>query len=264
VAFYQSIAQGSIDRAGIGICLLALLVAGVLSYALYYFAPAMLGMKTGFPLYVVGSSTFGTAGGYLMPGLLMGLLQVGWFSVATFYAVTYILNGAHSTAAPGAAVFIALCILWGYIMAYIGIKGIQYVAKVSLILNFIPLLMILFVFARTASGVGKYTPPQHDSFSAFTGLIAVVVGFFATAGAAGADFGMSNRDQRDVKWGGLVGITLSILVAGGLPLLAVAGAKALDPNLQSFNFSDVIGATRGWIASLMFFLFALASVTPPP
>ena len=37
---------------------------------------------------------------------------------------------------------------------------------------------------------------------------------------------------------------------------------ALDPNLQSFNFSDVIGATGGWIASLMFFLFALASVTP--
>ena len=50
----------------------ALAVAGVLSYLLYYYAPAMLGMKTGFPLYVVGSSTFGTAGGYLMPGLLDG------------------------------------------------------------------------------------------------------------------------------------------------------------------------------------------------
>lgn len=262
VAFYQSIAQGSIDRAGVGICLLALVVAGLLSYGLYYYAPAMLGMKTGFPLYVVGSSTFGTRGGYLMPGLLMGLLQVGWFSVATFYAVTYILNGAHSAAGPGTVVFIILCALWGYIMAYIGIKGIQYVAKVSLILNIIPLLMILFVFARTAPGVSKYVPPQHDSFSAFTGLIAVVVGFFATAGAAGADFGMSNRDQRDVKWGGLIGVTLSIVVAGGLPILAVAGAKALDPSLQSFQFSDVIGATGGWIASLMFFLFALASVTP--
>src|SRR6185312_11084197 len=109
VAFYQSIAQGSIDRAGVGICLLALVVAGLLSYGLYYYAPAMLGMKTGFPLYVVGSSTFGTAGGYLMPGLLMGLLQVGWFSVATFYAVTYILNGAHSAAGPGTVVFIILC-----------------------------------------------------------------------------------------------------------------------------------------------------------
>jgi cytosine permease len=65
-----------------------------------------------------------------------------------------------------------------------------------------------------------------------------------------------------VKWGGFVGVVLSVLVAGGLPLLAVAGAKALDPNLQSLNFSDVIGATGGVIASAMFFLFALASVTP--
>ena len=71
IAFYQSIAQGTVDRAGVGICILALAVAGLLCYALYYYAPAMLGMKTGYPLYVVGSSTFGTTGGYLMPGLLM-------------------------------------------------------------------------------------------------------------------------------------------------------------------------------------------------
>ena len=74
VAFYQSLAVGTIDRASLGVCMLALAVAGLLSYLLYYYAPAMLGMKTGFPLYVVGSSTFGTKGGYLMPGLLMGIL----------------------------------------------------------------------------------------------------------------------------------------------------------------------------------------------
>jgi cytosine permease len=262
VAFYQSIAQGSIDRAGVGTCLLALLVAGLLSYLLYYYAPAMLGMKTGYPLYVVGSSTFGTTGGYLMPGLLMGLLQIGWFSVATFLSASYILSGARSGAKPGSLPFIVLCVVWGYVMAYIGVKGIQYVAKVSLVLNCIPLLMILFVFARTARGIPQHVPAHPDAFAAFTGLIAVVIGFFATAGAAGADFGMNNRDGHDVKWGGLIGISLAVLVAGGLPLLAVAGAQALDPNLQSLNFGDVIGATGGWIASAMFFLFALASVTP--
>ena len=56
---------------------MALAVAGLLSYALYYYAPAMLGMKTGYPLYVVGSSTFGTTGGYVMPGLLMGAAAGG-------------------------------------------------------------------------------------------------------------------------------------------------------------------------------------------
>jgi cytosine permease len=242
--------------------LLALLVAGLLSFLLYYYAPAMLGMKTGYPLYVVGSSTFGTTGGYLMPGMLMGLLQIGWFSVATFLSATFILSGAHSGAKPGSLPFILLCVMWGYVMAYIGVKGIQYVAKVSLVLNLIPLLMILFVFARTAPGISRHVPAHPDPLAAFTGLIAVVIGFFATAGAAGADFGMNNRDERDVKWGGLIGIALAVLIAGGLPLMAVAGAQALDPNLKSLNFGDVIGATGGWIASAMFFLFALASVTP--
>src|SRR3974377_1192214 len=82
VAFYQSLANNVIDRAGLGVVVLALVIAGLLSYALYYYAPAMLGMKTGLPLYVVGSSTFGTAGGYVMPGLLMGVLQIGWFAAS--------------------------------------------------------------------------------------------------------------------------------------------------------------------------------------
>ena len=73
VAFYLKLAEGTLERAGPFVCLLALVVAGLLSFALYYYVPAMLGMKTGYPLYVVGSSTFGTTGGYAMPGLLMGL-----------------------------------------------------------------------------------------------------------------------------------------------------------------------------------------------
>ena len=81
IGFYESIGQGTLNRANVGLCLLGLAVAGLLSYALYYYAPAMLGMKTGLPLYVVGSSTFGARGGYLMPGLLMGVLQIGWFRV---------------------------------------------------------------------------------------------------------------------------------------------------------------------------------------
>ena len=50
IAFYQQMAGGTLQHAGLGVCLLALLVAGLLSYALYYRVPAMLGMKTGFPL----------------------------------------------------------------------------------------------------------------------------------------------------------------------------------------------------------------------
>ena len=56
--FYREIAAGTLDLAGVGLCLLALVAAGLISYALFYRIPAMLGMQTGFPLYVIGSSTF--------------------------------------------------------------------------------------------------------------------------------------------------------------------------------------------------------------
>jgi cytosine permease len=63
IAFYQTLASGTITHASPLFCIFALVIAGLLCCALYYYAPGMLGMKTGYPLYVVGSSTFGTAGG---------------------------------------------------------------------------------------------------------------------------------------------------------------------------------------------------------
>src|SRR6266542_5885387 len=98
IAFYKSMAGATITHGSVAVCLTGLLVAGLLCYALYYKVPAMLGMQTGYPLYVIGSSTFGTRGGYVMPGLLMGLLQIGWFAVGTFISADFILKGLGSTA----------------------------------------------------------------------------------------------------------------------------------------------------------------------
>jgi cytosine permease len=263
IAFYNEIAGGTLAHAGLGLCLAALVVAGILCYALYYLVPGMLGMKTGYPLYVVGSSTFGTAGGYIMPGLLMGLLQVGWFAVGTFYSTKFILTALGMDAQPLTIPFIIAGVIWGYTMGYIGAKGIQYVARVSIYLNFIPLLMLIIVLFQTAGGIGQYTPPAADDYMAFTTMIAIVIGFFATAGAAGADFGMNSRDAGDVKTGGIVGIAVAAIVAAGLPLLSVAGAQGMHlPGLAGFNYDDVIKAIGGPIATAMFLLFTIASIPP--
>lgn len=262
IAFYNAIAVGTITRGSIVACLYALAAAGLLCWALYYLIPAMLGMKTGYPLYIVGSSTFGAKGGYLMPGLLMGVLQVGWFAVATFFAAKFILSAAGSDAGPKSMPFIIAGILWGYVMAYVGVKGIGYVARVATYLNFIPLLMILLVFSQNADGVGRHVPSEPNNFAAITLLIQIVIGFFATAGAAGADFGTNSRDESDVKMGGFVGIALAVVVAGGLPLMSVAGARALDPSITSLNYDAVIAAAGGGLAAAMFILFAVASIPP--
>src|SRR6185437_6918079 len=122
VVFFQALADGPLQHATPLFCVGAIIVAGILSYALYYYAPAMFGMKTGYPLYVVGSSTFGTTGGYLMPGILMGLLQIGWFAVATFVATTFILNGVGSPSGPGSMPFIIIGLIWGLSLSFVGAK----------------------------------------------------------------------------------------------------------------------------------------------
>jgi cytosine permease len=263
IAFYRSMAGGTLAHGSLAVCFAGLVVAGLLCHFLYYLAPAMLGMKTGLPLYVVGSSTFGTKGGYVMPGLLMGLLQIGWFAVATSVASEFILRGLGADATPGNAPFIVTGVVWGLALAWVGAKGIQYVAKVSMLLNAIPLIMLAIVFFQTVGGIGNYQVPanQADSFVAFTTMIAVVIGFFATAGAAGADFGMNSRNQADVKWGGFVGIVLAVIVAGGLPIASIAGAHGAGLS-QGFDYADVIQAIGGPVAAAMFFLFAIASVPP--
>jgi cytosine permease len=262
VAFYSQMAEGTLTQASLRICLAALVIAGILCYALFYRVPATLGMKTGYPLYVVGSSTFGAAGGYLMPGLLMGLLQIGWFAVATYLSADFILKGLGMTSAPMTPSFIITGTLWGLVMASIAAKGIQYVSKVASVLNWIPLLMLLIVIAKTAGGVGHRTPPAvPNTFAAITTIIAGVIGFFATAGAAGTDFGTNARNDSDVRWGGLIGVGLAILVAGGLPLASVAGAHGLGLVApDKWNYADVVQAVGGTLASAMFFLFAIASI----
>ena len=260
VVFYREIANGTLDKAGVGLSLLALLLGGLISYGLFYYVPALMGMRTGYPLYVVGSSTFGTQGGYLMPGLLMGVLQVGWMSVNTFVATSFILTAFGSQAGPGTFPFAVIAAMWALGLSYVGAKGIQYVGRFALYLNMVPLLMILIVFAKNGTAAGQYIPEHPSPYLGFTMLIQVVVGFFATAGAAGVDFGMANRDERDVRWGGLVGILLPVLVAGGLPLLSVAGAHAFY-GVKDYRLDSAIAQT-GSFAAIAFFLFAVASIAP--
>ncbi len=221
---------------GIGVALLGLVIAALICHFLFYLVPGLLGMKTGLPLYIVGTSTFGATGGFLMPGFLMGLLQFGWLGVNIYFASLAI---AGFTGLPASA----LMVVWGVLAAFVGLKGIQYVAKVATYLPLIPVAVLLIMFAKTAGGLGGFDPkaladahsaaagyasPPLETFSIVDGgvigfLAVYVVGFFATAGAAGVDFGTNSRDKKDVSMGGLVGIALAIVLTAGLSTLIVAG-----------------------------------------
>jgi len=263
VVFYMNIADGTLPQAGLGLSLLGLVIAALICHFLFYLVPGLFGMKTGYPLYVVGSSTYGTLGGFLMPGLLMGLLQFGWMAVNIAVSTSFILQAAGADASAGTPAFIVVAILWGLAAAFVGVKGIQYVAKIATFLPIVPLIMILIVFFANVGTAGDFQVAEGaNPLVGFLGIIGIVVGFFATAGAAGVDFGMGNRNARDVRLGGLFGIALAVIVAGGLPLIAIAGANGANPQLNSYVFDSIIREQGGFLARSMFILFAIASFAP--
>ena len=260
VVFYREIAAGTLDQAGVGLSLLALLIAGLISYGLFYYVPGLSGMRTGYPLYVVGSSTFGTQGGYLMPGLLMGVLQVGWMSVNTFVATSFILTAFGSQAGPGTFPFAIIAAVWALGLGYVGAKGIQYVGRFALYLNMVPLLMILIVFAKNGTAAGQYVPEHPSSLSRVHHDDSSCCGLLRNGWRSRCRFRNGSRDERDVRWGGLVGILLPVLIAGGFPLLSVAGAHAFY-GVKDYRLDSAIAQT-GSFAAIAFFLFAVASIAP--
>jgi cytosine permease len=236
--FWQDAAKwttpGGTLAAGLGIALLGVVLAALVCHFLFYLVPGMLGMKTGRPLYIVGTSTFGATGGFLMPGFLMGLLQFGWLGVNTYFS-----SQAVAAAFPGLDPRIIM-VVWGLLAAFIGLAGIQYVAKVATFLPLIPLVTLIWLTAKTIGNVdifdGKVLTAVHrdmgvageplSAVGVILALMTYIVGFFATAGAAGVDFGSSNRDEKDVHMGGFVGVALAIIVTAGLSMLIVAGVMS--------------------------------------
>lgn len=343
--FWQMIVSGSGTpggalSAGLGVGIAGIVVAALFCHFLTYLAPAMMGQKTGLPLYIVGTSTYGVNGGFVMPGFLMGALQFGWLSVNGFFSGLMICQGlriggvevgdVYKVTIPGP---IHTCVAGAFILAAVvmGLKGIQYVAKVATYVPIVFLAILLIMLAKTAGGIGsfttekvieasnrapeakalvvteteekfaklqaekEFTPAQQkvadetikgakDAVGAAEGIKAksalsswgvlsflslYIVGFFATAGAAGVDFGTGARDGKDVQLGGLVGIVLVTVFAAVVSMLVVAGAYGGDMVTSNalvgeFNpvalmsLDGILGANARWAALAL----ALAAFAP--
>ena len=258
VGFYLKIAEPTIGYANVSVCLWGLLVAGLLCFGLYYYVPATLGMQSGHPLYVVGTSTFGTTGGYLIPGLMMGFLQIGWVAVVGAVSADFIMKGLNQTSRTLSSVII---VVWIYSLGWVAIKGIHYVARVARFLNWVPLIMIIIVFFANRQGIASYQPPHNDATAGFLNVLTIIIGYFTTAGTTNTDFKMNNRNKKDILLGGIFGIVCGALIAGGLPMLSVAGYLARGGQPQSYDYAAAI-ASVGALAPVMFFLFAAASMVP--
>ena len=263
---------------GLGVAFIGLILAALLCHFLYYLVPGLLGMKTGLPLYIVGTSTYGATGGFLMPGFLMGLLQFGWLSVNAYFSSLLLVAPFFETmeAAMGSSAHMTVACIWAILAAFIGLKGIKYVASVASLLPLIPLCLLLVLFSKTAGGIANFDPQVAiaanqgggsalSTWEVISALLVYIVGFFATAGAAGADFGMNNRDSSDVKLGGLVGIAGATIFAGGLSLLIVAGAYGSGMGGESGQMQTIAlmnGIMGDKVGAVFLYLLAIAAVPP--
>ncbi len=225
-AFWDQMSVNGLAAGGLGPVLLGIVLGALICHFLFFVVPGRLGMQTGLPLYIVGTSTFGANGGLIMPGFLMGLLQFGWLAVNSYFAADALVKGFGSE-----ALRVPICILWTVGAAFVGMKGIKYVAGVATYLPIIPLVVLLLGLVKLGGSAGDYKPVADAAASggamkAIFLMVAAIVGFFATAGAAGVDICSSNRDKRDVSLGGIVGIVIAVIFTAGISVIAVAGAQA--------------------------------------
>ncbi|MDO4571470.1 MAG: cytosine permease [Planctomycetia bacterium] len=282
--FWQSIPTG--DAAlpggmlgcGVATAIAAIFVSAFLCYLLFYLAPAMLGMKSGLSLTVVGTSTYGTTGGFLMPGFLMGVLQFGWLAVNAYFS-GLLLAGAFGMEEMS-SVHLIIASLWAIAAAFIGLKGIKYVAPIASFLPLIPVVILIVLLAKTSGGIAEFDQKElvtqqqtltegaktagASTYGVFNILGLYILGFFATAGAAGCNMGTANRNRYDVHMGGLVGVFGATLFAATLSLLVYAGAYgsgilAYDAPLG--NTPSIMGAIMGndKIGSIFMTLLAVSA-----
>jgi len=303
-----SIAGGVLSQ-GLVFALFSMVIAALICYFGFYYVPAMLGMKTGLPLYIVGTSTYGVTGGFIMPGFLMGCLQFGWLSVNGFFSglgFALLIKKAETWEQVQAVwmspLHLGIGVFWACVAAFVGLKGIKYVGMVASFMPILPIIVLLALLFSTLGGVfsfdkGKMMQGTADTQAAaaksmeeysvavntlpeleglkgispamwkygsievdinklpgeerevyekvkaqsqigpqvmlygsgllgvFSLICAYIVGFFATAGAAGCDMGSNNKDRKAVQMAGLVGIAGATIFTGGIALIAIAGAQ---------------------------------------
>lgn len=246
IVFFDRLAGDTLIVGGLIASILAAAIGGVFCFVLLYLPLALWGESTRRPLPVLAASTFGARGSIWIPGFVLGIVNVVWFSVTIRYATELTLRALAAAGlidpariaplsigsiAIESPVFLVTSLLWAIAAALIGTLALKLIAAVMGIYPVFPALAIGAVAAISMRGLAfspylRMAPSATSVPSAWlaaTTMIQIVFGYFATAGTASAEYGTVARDRRDVFLGGFVGIAIASCVVATLALLTVAG-----------------------------------------
>lgn len=262
VVFFDHLARRTLTVGGLPAAVSGAAAAGLLGYLLLFYAPAMLGLKSGRPLAVVASSTFGASGSAWLPGVLLGIGQVVWFAVATAYATDFILRGLATAGliptealrqltwrgwSTPSALFLVTAASWCAAIAPVGHIFMRWIAA---LMNIYPIVLaamlagtMVWAISGLASGVAVPFPLPYDPRTAepivrggpraFATMVQLVFGFTAMTGLLAVDWGAASREPRDVRLGGLIGVGFTPAIVATLALMTIAVAAGRGPGFRA-------------------------------
>ncbi len=249
VVFFDQLGMRALPVGGVLWAVLGAAVAGPLCFLLLFRVPATLGQATGKPLPELAESSFGVGGARWVPGLLLGLAEIVWFAVAASYATDLTLRGlaevrflderTFRTISVGGLrlkgpLFLATSLLWSILAGLVGRRFVRLVAAIMYVFPVFPAMLLGGAMFAMLGGVRTFAPTGIDPLGlnipeARAGIwsmmlvVQLVLGFFAMAGALGADWGAATTSRRDVQTGGWVAVGLAPVVIATISLVAVAG-----------------------------------------
>lgn len=296
IAFFDSLGARAVPMAGIVWPFLGVAIAAILCYQLLYYVPAVWGCRTGRPLTVLATSTFGVKGSFWLTGVVFGLAQLVWLAVATYYAVELTFDGLVAVhlldprylkpvslgpVTMKSPLFLITTLTWSYAAAAVGAYLVRVIAALMKVFPIFPASMLAMAMIFSLKGLKSFVPtgvdpetglaPDHPGITAMIMVIQLVFGFFATAGVASADWGAVSREKRDVTRGGWVGVAFASWIIATLAFLTVAGVLGLNPPiavrgrgaaLPALTFHAAASQYGGRFAAAILLLFGLASLAP--
>ena len=296
IVFYDQIPKETIPLGGVGWPVLGVLVGGVLCYLLLYYPSAIWGMRTGRPIGIVATSTFGVEGAGWIPGLLLAITQVVWLAVSTYYGTTLSLLGLQflgfldpqsfqfgfaGRSERATPLFLVSSLTWCFAAAFVGRYLVRVIAALMNVFPILPAFMLGLTAVFAMKGFTGFRPEDQPpslvpgSFhpGVYSMLIAVqmILGFFCSAGLSSADWGAVTSDEKDVRLGGWVGVGLGRLGDSnpGDPQRGVYGTEVVAPRaarvpaVDAHRFIATIPALFSpRVAGAMLMGFGLAALAP--
>jgi hypothetical protein len=283
ILFFDRLGTATLDLGGLRAALVGVVIGGVLCFLLLYLPPALWGVRTRQPLSGLLAATFGELGGPRLAGLVLAVAQVLLFAAAVGYAADLSLRalvllgliGPDALAAArlggpwhGGTVYLVTLLIWLPTAAVLGPILVHLVAAVMSVYVALPAVVFGITMIWALGGLSA-APPTGSGQLYLGGAMAVqlLFGFFAPAGAQGADWGAASREVRDVRLGGYVGVAMASVIVATIALVTVLGAEGRLPP-QRLGEGTIAyrmiwsRAFRGDVGGIVTFVWTLALLGP--